>query len=63
MHKDFWADLIRTLVSSATCISNRVRMWKTVYPLVLDCFYLILFIVANNKDVYKISDDFEFGQI
>ena len=44
---------IRLLVSMAT---DRVIMEKTVLPLFLGCFfYLILFILAGNDDMYESS--------
>ena len=35
-------------------------MRKMVSPPFLGCFYPILFILAGNKDMHKISDEFEF---
>ena len=50
---------IRLLVSMAT---DRVIMErKTVLPLFLGCFYLILFILAGNDDMRESSDEFEIG--
>ena len=48
---------IRLLVSMAT---DRVIMEKTVLPLFLGCFYLILFILAGNADMHESSEEFEF---
>ena len=55
----FGADRFRPLVSIATDCFHRVIMGKTVSPHFLGCFYPILFILAHNKDVLKISDEFE----
>ena len=38
-------------------------MWKTMSPPFLGCFYPILFILAGNEDMYKISDEFEFRPV
>ena len=47
---------IRPLVSLAT---DRVIMAKTVSPLFLGFFYLILFILADNNDMDENSEEFE----
>ena len=47
---------IQLLVSMAT---GRVIMEKTMLPLFLGCFYLILFILAGNDDMHESSEEFE----
>ena len=47
---------IRLLVSMA---QDRVKMKKTVLPLVHGCFYPILFILAGNDDMHESSEEFE----
>ena len=48
---------IRLLVPMAT---DRVIMEKTVLPLFLGCFYLILFILAGNDDMHESWEEFDF---
>ena len=47
---------VRPLVSMAT---DWVIMEKTVLPLLLGCFYLILFILAGNDDMHESLEEFE----
>ena len=46
---------IQPLVSMVT---DRVMMGKTVFPLFLAVFHLILFILADNDDMHESSDEF-----
>ena len=48
---------IQPLVSMVT---DRVMMGKTVSPLFLAVFHLILFILAGNDDMHESLDEFEF---
>ena len=56
----FGSDRNRPLVSMATESSHRFIMVKTVSPLFLFFFHLILFILAGNDDMHESSDDLEF---
>ena len=58
----FWGRWMKTLVSMATKSPHWFIMGKMMCPF-LACFYLILFILAGNEDMHKISVEFEFGQI
>ena len=53
---------IRTLVSMSTDSSHRVIMGKPCDHSSSFIFDWFFFILACNKDIYKISDGFEIGQ-
>ena len=55
----FDPDRIKTLVSMATDISHRVIIGKTASSRFLECFDLILFILAGNDDMHESLDEFE----
>ena len=56
----FEADWIKTLVSMATESPHWLIMAKMVSLPFLGCFWSDFFILAGNKDMHKISDEFEF---
>ena len=55
----FWADWIKTLVSMATEGPHWLIMEKRYFQLFV-VFDPILYILAGNEDMHKISDEFEF---
>ena len=58
----FGLDQIRTLVSMTTDSSHRVIMGKSCDHSSSFIFDLFFFILAGNKDNYKISNGFEIQQ-
>ena len=56
----FWGSLDKSLVSMVTESPHCLIMGKTMSPPLLDCFYPVVFILAGNEDMHKISDEFEF---
>ena len=41
-------------------VTDRVMMGKTMSPLFLGCYHLILFILAGNDDMHESWDEFDF---
>ena len=56
----FGPDRIETLVSMATDSPHRVIMGKILLALYRLYFDRIFFILADNQDIYNISEEFEF---